>query len=93
MATIPQRPTPAAPRFGVLDGGGEAPVLGQYRKLDIDSVLGALKHDGMIGDADLAKARLDARSANAKIDVHPLALIANQKATNLRDGKPPSLKC
>jgi general secretion pathway protein E len=92
MATIPQRPMPLAPSGDRADGGSDAPVLGHYRKLDIDSVLAALKQDGMIGDADLAKARADARSANAKVELHPLALIANQKAVNPRDGKPLSLE-
>ena len=92
MATTPPRPMPLAPLGDRADGGSDAPALGQYRKLDIDSVLAALKHDGMIGDADLAKARADARSANAKVELHPLALIANQKAINPRDGKPLSLE-
>jgi general secretion pathway protein E len=90
MATIPQRPAPGKAKFGVLDGGNAA--LGHYRKLDIDSMLAALKHDGMIADADLVRARADARSVRAKVDLHPLALIANLKAVNPRDGKPLSLE-
>jgi general secretion pathway protein E len=91
MATIPQRPPSGTARFGA-DEGGERPALGHYRKLDIDSVLAALRQDGMLGDADLARARADARSARTKIELHPLALIANLKAVNPRDGKPLSLE-
>jgi general secretion pathway protein E len=92
MSTIPQRPPTAPARFDVLDGGAEAPALGQYRKLEIDSVLGALKRDGMIAEADLVKVRNDARSAHSKVEMHPLALVASQKIVNPRDGKPLSLE-
>jgi general secretion pathway protein E len=91
MATIPQRPASGTARLGVADSG-ERPALGQYRKLDIDSVLAALGQDGLLGDADITRARADARSARTKIDLHPLALIANLKAANPRDGKPLSLE-
>src|SRR5215831_8919494 len=91
MATIPQRPPSGTARFGVAEGGERA-ALGQYRKLEIDSVLAALRQDGMLGDADFARARADARSARTKIELHPLALIANLKAVNPRDGKPLSLE-
>ena len=92
MATIPQRPSNSPPRFGVLEGRGEPSALGQNRRIDIESVLAALKRDGMIADADLARVRADARSARPGIEMHPLALVANRKIVNLRDGKPLSLE-
>jgi general secretion pathway protein E len=92
MATIPQRPANTPVRFGVPDGRGEPHALGQQRRLDIDSVLAALKRDGMIADADLTRVRTEARSARAGIEMHPLALVANRKIVNLCDGKPLSLE-
>jgi len=55
-------------------------------------VLSALHGDGMIADADVPRIRADARSARGKIEAHPLALIANHKLINPRDGKPLSLE-
>jgi len=66
--------------------------LGLHRKLDLDTVLAVLRKDGMLNEPDAMKARADARSARGKMELHPLALIANQKLTNLRDGKPLSLE-
>ena len=40
----------------------------------------------------LIKVRNDARSAHAKVEMHPLALVASQKIVNPRDGKPLSLE-
>src|SRR5580704_17281688 len=85
MATVPQRPKHAEPI-------AEATELGLHRKLDIDTVLAVLKHEGLISEADALRARADARSARGKMELHPLALIANQKLTNPRDGKPLSLE-
>ena len=67
-------------------------ALGLHRKLDIDSVLAALKRDGMISESDALKARADARSARGKMELHPLALIANQKLLSALDNKPLSLE-
>ena len=92
MATIPQRPPSAPARFGIVDGGAGTTTLGHQRKLDVDSVLAALQNDGMIGDGDVARVRADARSTGSKVDVHPLALVANQKAINPLDAKPLSLE-
>ncbi|MDR3390037.1 MAG: GspE/PulE family protein [Rudaea sp.] len=86
MATVPQRPQP------VPEPVAEAPELGLHRKLEIDAVLAALRNDGLIAEADALKARADARSARGKMELHPLALIANQKLVNPRDGKPLSLE-
>ncbi|MBS0571049.1 MAG: type II/IV secretion system protein, partial [Proteobacteria bacterium] len=83
MATVPQRPKFTAP---------EAPPLGLHRRLDLDAVLGALKHDGMLGEADLLKTRADGRSARGKLELHPLVLVANQKLVNPLDSKPLSLE-
>ena len=83
MATIPQRPK-------VVEFAG--PQLGLHRRLDLDSVLAALHHDGLISEADSLAVRADARSARGKLEAHPLALIANRKLTNARDGKPLSLE-
>ena len=83
MATVPQRPQ---------SGESAGPQLGLHRRLDLDSVLAALSHDGLINDADSPRVRADARSARGKIEAHPLALIANHKLVNLRDGKPLSLE-
>ncbi len=85
MATVPQRPRPADPI-------ADAAELGLHRKLDIDTVLAVLKHDGLLTDADALRARADARSARGKMELHPLALIANQKLLNPLDGKPLSLE-
>jgi general secretion pathway protein E len=83
MATVPQRP-----KF--IESAG--PQLGLHRRLDLDSVLVALHHDGLIADADIAKVRADARNVRGKIEAHPLALIANHKLSNPQNGKPLSLE-
>ena len=85
MAPVPQRPK-------LVDPLADAPELGLHRKLDLDTVLAALRHDGLIDDAGMLKVRADARSARGKMELHPIALIANQKLTNLRDAKPLSLE-
>src|SRR5437763_2190210 len=83
MTIIPQRP-----RLVESDG----PQLGLHRRLDLDSVLAALRHDGLLDEESSLKVRADARSARGKIEAHPLALIANHKLTNPHDGKPLSLE-
>ena len=54
MATVPQRPkpieTPVAP-----DPIAE---LSLHRKLEIDAVLGALKHDGLIAADEIGRAHV-----------------------------------
>ena len=85
MATVPQRPQSAMPMAAVSE-------LGLHRKLEIDAVLAVLRHEGLIAEADALKARADARSARGKMELHPLALIANQKLINPLDGKPLSLE-
>src|SRR4051812_29524887 len=87
MATVPQRP--AAAPIPAIDPIAE---LSLHRKLDLDAVLGALKHDGLIVEADALKVRADGRSARGKMELHPVALIANQKLINPKDGKPLSLE-
>jgi general secretion pathway protein E len=84
MASVPHRPPAAV--------ASEAPALGLHRKLDLDAVLAALRHDGLIDPADAAKVRADGRSARGKAELHPIALIANHKLVNPRDGKPLSLE-
>jgi general secretion pathway protein E len=86
MATVPQR-NAAATAPPSIDT-----ELALHRKLDLESVLAVLKRDGMILDDDAEKVRGDARTARNKIELHPLALIANQKVFNPRDGKPLSLE-
>ena len=86
MATVPQRPAPAAT---AIDPIAE---LSLHRKLDLDAVLGALRHDGLIEEPDALKVRADGRSARGKTEAHPLALIANHKLINPKDGKPLSLE-
>ena len=91
MATVPQRP--AAPvKVAANDVMSDAPALGLHRKLDLDTVLAALRSDGVLSEADSLKARADGRSARGKMELHPIALIANQKLINLKDGKPLSLE-
>src|SRR5579885_3664039 len=85
MATVPHRPPAAA-------AASDAPELGLHRKLDLDAVLAALKHDGLIDPADALKVRADGRSVRGKTELHPIALIANHKLVNPRDGKPLSLE-
>jgi general secretion pathway protein E len=85
MATVPQRPT-SVPAIDPIQ------ELALHRKLDLDAVLGALKHDGMIEAADALKVRADGRSARGKMELHPIALIANQKLINPVDKKPLSLE-
>jgi len=86
MATVPERPQ-AAP------AANEVPELGLHRKLDLDAFLAALKHDGMIDQAEALKVRADGRTARGgKAELHPVALVANHKLINPRDGKPLSLE-
>lgn len=85
MATVPQRPT-SIPAIDPIQ------ELALHRKLDLDAVLGALKHDGMIEAGDAMKVRADGRSARGKMELHPIALIANQKLLNPLDKKPLSLE-
>ncbi len=84
MATVPQRPT-SVPAIDPIQ------ELALHRKLDLDAVLGALKHDGIIEAGDAMKVRADGRSARGKMELHPIALIANQKLVNPLDKKPLSL--
>src|SRR6185503_19755980 len=92
MATVPQLPPLAGVKFAGTSGAAATLTLGLHRKLDIESVITALLADGMISDADAARARADARTARVKLDLHPLAMIANAKAVNPVDGKPLSLE-
>jgi general secretion pathway protein E len=92
MATVPQVPPLAGVKFAGTSGAAATLTLGLHRKLDIESVVTALRADGMISDVDAARARADARTARVKLDLHPLALIANLKAVNPNDGKPLSLE-
>jgi general secretion pathway protein E len=85
MATVPQRPK-------LVDPIVAAPELGLHRKLELDTVLAALRHDGLIDEAGALKVRADARSARGKMELHPIALIANQKLINPQDSKPLSLE-
>jgi len=87
MAIVPQRNTPAAVPAHKPD-----PELSLHRKLDLETVLGALKRDGILGDEEILKVRADARSARNQIELHPLVLIANLKLVNARDKKPLSLE-
>ncbi len=66
--------------------------LSLHRKLDLDTVLEVLKRDGLIDDEGIKKVQADARTARNQIELHPLALIANQKLINPLDGKPLSLE-
>ncbi|HET7778761.1 MAG TPA: GspE/PulE family protein [Rudaea sp.] len=92
MATVPLVPPLAGVKFAGTSGAAATLTLGLHRKLDIESVITALLADGMISDADAARARADARTARVKLDLHPLAMIANAKAVNPVDGKPLSLE-
>src|SRR5690242_886280 len=83
MATVPQRPKP-------VESAG--PQLGLHRRLELDSVLAALHHDGLVAEEDLPKVRAEARNARGKVEAHPLALIANLKLINPSQGKPLSLE-
>ena len=87
MAIAPQRTAPAATPAPKAD-----PELSLHRKLDLEAVLGALRRDGILGEEDVLKVRADARTARSKVELHPLALIANLKLANARDGKPLSLE-
>lgn len=87
MAIAPQRNTPAATPAPRTD-----PELSLHRKLDLDAVLAVLKRDGILTEDDAAKVRADARRAQSKIELHPLALIATLKLVNARDNKPLSLE-
>ena len=87
MAIVPQRNTPAAVPAPKPD-----PELSLHRKLDLETVLGALKRDGILGEEEILKVRADARSARNQIELHPLVLIANLKLVNARDKKPLSLE-
>ena len=86
MATVPESKRPAA------ESAPQETRLGAQRKLDLDSVLVALKRDGLIGDADIQKVLGDVRTSRGAIELHPLVVISNQKLTNPRDNKPLSLE-
>jgi general secretion pathway protein E len=93
MATVPQRPVAVPPqRPAVIQPAAEKAELGLHRKLDLDTVIAVLRQDGLVSEADAMKARADGRSARGKMELHPIALIANQKLTSLKDGKPLSLE-
>jgi general secretion pathway protein E len=68
------------------------PELSLHRKLDLEAVLGALLRDGILTEEDALKVRADARTARNRIELHPLAVIANLKLANARDKKPLSLE-
>ena len=87
MAIAPQRTTLAAAAMPKAD-----PELSLHRKLDLEAVLSVLKRDGILTEEDVLKVRADTRTARAKIELHPLAVIANLKLTNARDKKPLSLE-
>ena len=87
MAIAPQRSTPATVPAAKAD-----PELSLHRKLDLEAVLAILKRDGILLEEDVLKVRADARTARAKIELHPLAVIANLKLINDRDKKPLSLE-
>jgi general secretion pathway protein E len=92
MATVPQRPAAPPPKAAAAQPASEVASLGLHRKLDLDTVLAVLRHEGLLNEPDAMKARADGRSARGKMELHPLALIANQKLTNQKDGKPLSLE-
>jgi general secretion pathway protein E len=85
MATVPQKPM-SVPAVDPIQ------ELALHRKLDLDAVLGALKHEGLISEADALRVRADGRSARGKMELHPLALIATAKLINPKDNKPLSLE-
>ncbi|MBS0590935.1 MAG: type II/IV secretion system protein, partial [Proteobacteria bacterium] len=87
MAIAPQRNTPPTAPPSKVDA-----MLSQHRKLDLETVLGALLRDGLLAQEDATKVRADVRSAQNKVELHPLALIANLKLLNPRDKKPLSLE-
>jgi len=87
MAIAPQRSTSATVPTPKAD-----PELSLHRKLDLEAVLAILKRDGILLEEDVLKVRADARTARAKIELHPLAVIANLKLINDRDKKPLSLE-
>ena len=87
MAIAPQRNPPAAVPALKAD-----PELSLHRKLDLEAVLGTLMRDGVLSEDDALKVRADARTARSKLELHPLAVIANLKLSNVRDKKPLSLE-
>ena len=87
MAIAPQRTTPPAASATKADA-----ELSLHRKLDLETVLGALRRDGLLAEEDVLKVRADVRTSHNKIELHPLALVANLKLTNPRDKKPLSLE-
>ena len=52
------------------------------QRLQIHQVLAALREDGYVTDADVARAERAAREQRAGVDIHPLILIANLKLRN-----------
>src|SRR3954469_22694275 len=92
MASVPQRPAGPPSKAAAAEPAGEALSLGLHRKLDLDTVLAVLLRDGVLSQPDALKARADGRSARGKMELHPIALIANQKLLNQKDGKPLSLE-
>jgi len=72
----------------------EAPTaLGRHARLELDETLAALVADGVLEEADARRVRADVRTARARTELHPLALVANLRLDDRRHpGKPLSLE-
>ena len=66
-----------------------APKFSTNRRLDLDSTLAMLVHDGMLTELDARRARSAAHNtatqAGGRSEVHPLVLIANCKLADARN--------
>lgn len=63
----------------------EGPRFTQHHKLVLAQVVGALIADGYLSAADGERVLLDARSAQGRLDLHPLVVIANLKPRDARE--------
>ncbi len=87
MATQSMRPPKAPP------AADAAPPFGRHVRLELDETLAALHADGLITEADVKRVRADVRTARGRLELHPLALIANLKFDDARNpGKPLSVE-
>jgi len=68
-------------------------LFGRHTRIELDETLAALLADGLVTEADVKRVRADVRTARGRLELHPLALIANLKLDDARHpGKPLSVE-
>ena len=88
MATTSQRSVPPRPAATPVPS-----QLGAHRRIELDEVVAGLVADGVLTDADARRVRDSVRSVKARLELHPLVLVANLRLADARHpGKPLSLE-